>query len=349
MPKRAEKALTVKAVENLKPPKSDKIEVPDGVVPGLALRVSHTGPCVSGEKLYHLRSRLMSVLEDRVFGRPESWPTLPLPGGSSTSFDLCSIPVEGAKVVYAHQGTIVHPPLVFVHGWGASHKVWNYTFPAFAPRYRCIAPDLVGFGLSDKPRRDYTVDGYVDWLDRFLDVLKLDRVSLVAHSMGGTIALRYALKRPDRIKRLVVINPLIRGRDSFSLGSLISMAPVIRWFVFLTTRISCLSSWIAGDFSFVQHLEEDLIRDISRGSYGAMLGSLDSLRATDLSEPLESLSVPTLGITTDLDNVVLPHQSELIPSRVIKRVKITGCGHIPMLERPDEFNRALAAWLSLGD
>ena len=133
-------------------------------------------------------------IEDRVFGLADRLPPLPLVTRESREYDLLSVSVDGAEVAYAQQGRLALPPLVMLHGWAASHKFWKYCFSAFSPRWRVIAPDMVGFGISEKPDRDYTLEGLTSWLGKFLDALKLDRVTLVAHSMGGTIALLYALQ-----------------------------------------------------------------------------------------------------------------------------------------------------------
>src|SRR5262245_22323442 len=126
-------------------------------------------------------------IEDRVFGMTSQLPPLPIVTRESREFDLCSISVEGADVAYAPQGRVALPPLVLLHGWGASHKFWKYTFSAFSPRWRVIAPDLTGFGRSEKPDRDYSLEALTVWLGKFLDAMKLDKVVLVGHSMGATI------------------------------------------------------------------------------------------------------------------------------------------------------------------
>src|SRR5262245_29764657 len=136
-------------------------------------------------------------IEDRVFGLSNRLPPLPLVTRESQEYDLLSVSVDGAEVAYAQQGRLALPPLVLLHGWAASHKFWRYCLTAFSPRWRVIAPDLVGFGLSEKPDRDYSVEGYAQWLGRFLDALKLDRVTLLGHSMGGTIALLYSMEHPE--------------------------------------------------------------------------------------------------------------------------------------------------------
>src|SRR5258705_9883048 len=148
-------------------------------------------------------------IEDRVFGMSDQLPPLPIVTRESKEYDLVRVSVDGAEVAYAQQGRLALPPLVLLHGWGSSHKFWKYCFSAFAPRWRVIAPDMAGFGISEKPDRDYSVEGLAQWLGHFLDALKLDRVTLVSHSMGGTIALLYAIDHPERIEKLVVSNPMI--------------------------------------------------------------------------------------------------------------------------------------------
>ncbi len=284
------------------------------------------------------------IVEDRVFGLERTIPPAALASRASTSFDLLSTRVEGAEVVYAQEGTVNHPPLVFLHGWGASHKFWKYAFAAFSPRWRCIAPDLVGWGLSEKPRRDYSMEAYASWLGRFLDALGLPRVALVGHSMGGTIALLFALAHPERIERLAVSNPVIDGRTAFRARLRALMAPGIRGAMFRLSRVRWIRRWATKDFSYVQALEEDLAEDVVRATRQSSIDSMADLLRIDLGPRLSSLAVPTLAIGTDLDLIVRPDQVEKVPAQ--KRARIYECGHIPMVERPGEFNEALHQWLA---
>src|SRR5262245_57519812 len=176
-------------------------------------------------------------IEDRVFGLSDRLPPLPIVTRESTEYDLLSVSVEGAEVAYAQQGRVALPPLVMLHGWAASHKFWKYCFSAFSPRWRVIAPDMVGFGLSEKPDRDYTVEGLATWLGRFLDAMDLGRITLVAHSMGATVALLYAVDHPERIERLVVSNPLVVGATAFTSRTKLCMAPGIRHLLFPLSKI----------------------------------------------------------------------------------------------------------------
>jgi pimeloyl-ACP methyl ester carboxylesterase len=283
-------------------------------------------------------------IEDRVFGMADRLPPLPIVTRASTEYDLLSVSVEGAEVAYGQQGRLALPPLVMLHGWAASHGFWKYCYSAFSPRWRVIAPDMAGFGISEKPDRDYTVEGLTSWFGHFLDAMKVDRVTLVAHSMGGTIALLYALEHPERIEKLVVVNPLIVGATAFTSRTKACMLPGIRRLLFWGNRIGPIRRWVSRDFTLVGRLDEDLGKDVTRGTYQSTFDLLLSGAKTDLRAKLSSLAVPTLSIGTDKDLLVAPDQYALVPAQ--KKVCIPETGHIPMLERPAEFNRVLNEFLT---
>jgi pimeloyl-ACP methyl ester carboxylesterase len=283
-------------------------------------------------------------IEDRVFGMSDRLPPLPIVTRESSEYDLLSVSVDGAEVAYAQQGRVALPPLVMLHGWAASHKFWKYSFSAFSPRWRVIAPDMVGFGLSEKPRRDYTVEGLAQWFGRFLDALNLDRITLVAHSMGATVALLYAVEHPERIQRLVVANPLIVGGTAFTRRTKLCMAPLIRRALFSLAKVGPIRRWVAKDFTLVGPLDDDLARDVTKGTYQSMFDSLLSAKKADLRGKLSSLSVPTLSIGTDKDLLIAPDQYALVPNAAKECIPDTG--HIPMIERPEVFNRVLNDYLT---
>ncbi|HEV8446767.1 MAG TPA: alpha/beta hydrolase [Gemmatimonadaceae bacterium] len=101
--------------------------------------------------------------------------------------------------------------VVMLHGWVASAYSFRHELESLpALGVHCLAVDLRGFGLSDKPsaRDSYALDAYVADLDALLDEVASTRVVLMAHSMGAGIALAYALARPDRVRGLVLVSPV---------------------------------------------------------------------------------------------------------------------------------------------
>lgn len=280
------------------------------------------------------------IAEDRVFGQEKRIPAPPPLSHASASFDLFSCSVEGAEAAYAQQGTVNHPPFVFLHGWGASHKYWLHQFSGFAPRYRCVAPDLPGFGLSEKPERDYSLEALARWVGGFLDRLGFAKVTLAGHSMGGAIALLFARANPGRVEKLVLVNPLVRGADALSSRVRSMMRPGIRNVLFWLRGFPSLRRWIAGDFTSAAPMPQPLVDDILAPTYRAMVDSYRSLASADLTGPMPG--VPTLGIGTDLDRILHPGQLDLLSC---PKVRIPGCGHMPQLEKPAEFNRILNEFL----
>jgi pimeloyl-ACP methyl ester carboxylesterase len=98
-------------------------------------------------------------------------------------------------------------PILFVHGTPSWSFDWRHLVKALSPSHRTIATDLLGFGLSERPREfDYSPEAHAGALKDFVDRLGLERFTLVAHDFGGPIALPLALERPERIRRLVLLN-----------------------------------------------------------------------------------------------------------------------------------------------
>jgi len=131
--------------------------------------------------------------------------------------------LDGLSCHYLDEGA--GDPVVMVHGNPSWSFYYRNLVTALKDRYRCIVPDHIGCGLSDKPgdgRYDYTLSRRVDDLECLIDSLKLDKkITLVLHDWGGMIGMAYAHRHPDRIKRLVLLNTaafhLPRGKK-FPLG-----------------------------------------------------------------------------------------------------------------------------------
>lgn len=98
------------------------------------------------------------------------------------------------------------PPLLLLHGLGGSGRYWAGMAAPMAGRRRLIAPDLAGFGRSDKPRIAYTAELHLTTLETMLDALDAGaRVDVAGHSMGGILAALFALRRPERVASLAVV------------------------------------------------------------------------------------------------------------------------------------------------
>ena len=121
------------------------------------------------------------------------------------------------RIHYIDEGPIDAEPVLLMHG----EPSWSYLYRKMIPiiidaGYRAIAPDLVGFGRSDKPadQKDYTYQRHVDWMRAWLNKLQLQRVTLVCQDWGGLIGLRLVAQNPDQFSRVVTANTGLPTGDS---------------------------------------------------------------------------------------------------------------------------------------
>jgi pimeloyl-ACP methyl ester carboxylesterase len=114
------------------------------------------------------------------------------------------ITLHGHDVGFIHGGK--GEAVLFVHGIAGSYDTWDVVLPGLAESFYVIAPDLLGHGRSDKPKGDYSLGAYASGLRDLLQVLDVDRVTVVGHSMGGGVAMQFAYQFPQLIERLVLVD-----------------------------------------------------------------------------------------------------------------------------------------------
>ncbi len=118
------------------------------------------------------------------------------------------IEIHHAKIHYIEQGK--GDPIVFIHGVPTWSYVWRNIIPIVAKKGRCIAPDLIGMGKSDKPDIDYHLADHIDYIACFMEKLQLNNVILVMHGWGSVIGFSYAMLHPSMIKGLVFMESYLR-------------------------------------------------------------------------------------------------------------------------------------------
>ncbi len=112
--------------------------------------------------------------------------------------------VHGYRRVFRIGGS--GSPLLFIHGIGDSSAAWHTVLPELARQHLVIAPDMLGHGMSAKPRADYSVAAYANGMRDLLGVLDIDRVTLVGHSLGGGVAMQFAYQFPEKTERMVLVS-----------------------------------------------------------------------------------------------------------------------------------------------
>ena len=259
----------------------------------------------------------------------------------------------GVKLRVVESGAESDPPVLLLHGWGASLYMWRAWFaPLAAAARRVIAVDLPGHGLSDKPDDTsfYRVEELVALVRELLETEALTNVDVVAQSMAGTIALELALAGETRMRRLVLVNPACFGRVRLQRFAQLVSPPLVdgvlprlvaRWIVARTHRM------VYGDPSRITPRDEDEYWAPSQfPAYArAMRRLLHEFRwtrppATATAARLRALQEQTLVVLGTRDRLVRhasPYVAELCAAGAPLDVRVVeGGGHAVNEERAEE-------------
>jgi pimeloyl-ACP methyl ester carboxylesterase len=273
-----------------------------------------------------------------------------------------SLEVDGLRVRCLTAGA-GGPPTLLLHGGGFDSAGFSYgrVVGPLSRGRRVFAPDWPGYGGSDKPDLDYDLAYYVDFLGHLMDALGLARAALVGISMGGGAALGFALSKPERVERLVLVDSYGLGREipRGRLGYFLARTPLAADLIYaLMRRSRRMLRWGLRSIVRDRRAVTDELTEMAHG----LLNEPDSGRAfrsfrhnevrwdglrTDFTHRLGEITAPTLIIHGTHDRAVpvawayrahgrLPN-SEL---RVFH-----GCGHWPPRECPEEFSRVVEDFL----
>ena len=154
--------------------------------------------------------------------------------------------VHGSKMHYIEEGN--GTPVLFLHGNPTSSYLWRNVIPHVSPKARCIAPDLIGMGKSDKPRLKYQFEDHYKYVEGFIDALGLEKFVLVIHDWGSGLGFHYAAQHPDRVLGIAFMEAILRPArwkdfpPDFKMGFKLMRTPYLGWLMisgmnFFTTKI----------------------------------------------------------------------------------------------------------------
>jgi pimeloyl-ACP methyl ester carboxylesterase len=254
--------------------------------------------------------------------------------------------VFGQKIQYVDVGS--GPVVVLLHGLGGNSLNWAFNFAALSQKFRVIAPDLIGFGRSDKPLINYRVQTYADFLDKFLEGLNVERASLVGNSMGGWIAALYALKYPKRVERVVLVDAAgFAPPKEFDLSTLSGLNPSTRE----QTRYLMNLVFFNPAFKAEANVDATLAARIAAGDGYTIQSLVESIYRNEdmLDGKLAGIKQPTLIIWGREDGLTpLAREGEKFKRELpsAQFVVFDSCGHVPQVEKAAEFNAAVLKFLS---
>ncbi len=226
--------------------------------------------------------------------------------------------------------------VLFLHGWRSEGRVWAPIMESLnSSEFKTYALDLPGFGKSEIPKHDFIVDDYVEQVHTFIEKLSLTTVILVGHSFGGRVAIKFAVRYPELVSRLVLVDSGgIREEPFFQQGKLLLakiFKPFFRLKLLAKLRLKIYQFMGAEDYLATPKLRQTFLNVIHE----------------DLRPMLPLIKVPTLIIWGDSDDVLpIDHGKEMHSKISHSRfVVLENAGHYSFLDSGKDFLKVLKDFL----
>lgn len=264
---------------------------------------------------------------------------------------------DGQIVHMRDEGAPDAPVLVLLHGSNADLHTWDAWTDQLKGQYRIIRLDQIGHGLTGADAKgDYSPQGFANRLAQVVDALGVQKFALAGNSMGGGIAIRYALDHPERLSALVLVDasgaPVTekpKGNLAFKLAAtpginLVMQQVTPRWMIAKSVHQSVANQSIVTDAMIDRYWE--LLR--YPGNRAATLTRFALPRVPYSQQQFASLKMPVLVMWGEQDSLIPLSSGKLMTSLIPGSTLITypGIGHIPMEEAAQRSARDLAQWLA---
>lgn len=257
--------------------------------------------------------------------------------------------VGGVKVHYQEAGQPDAPAMILIHGFAASNLVWSKVLLELAEAgFRVIAPDLLGYGYSDKPRHlDYTIPRQAEMVVDLMQRLGIERAVLIGSSYGGAIAATIALDHPELVEKLILVGAVTNNKPTRFLLMRLFGSPIIgdilspllvgsrRLLRIRMKRVYDRHSWVLDE----RRVDARHLPLRTRGAHRAIIRTVRRWDAQRISRDAHLLTVPTLLIWGDTDREVPLRDGERLHEEVpcSRLIVFRACGHLPHEEYPLEF------------
>jgi 2-hydroxy-6-oxonona-2,4-dienedioate hydrolase len=237
--------------------------------------------------------------------------------------------------------------LILLHGIGASAERWMKVALTLSKYFRVIIPDIIGFGYSDKPKKDYTIDFLTKFFLEFLNSLNIcTPIIIIASSMGGYLAAVFALRFNNHLEKLILVSPA---------GTMRSVTPALAYY-FTAARYPSYQRALKAFRRMVYDpsvVSDDSVRDfINRmrlpGAWFAFRSTFIEMTNSFIitNNSLSKLLIPTLLVWGERDNIIpIYYQKDFMKIQDCISVVIKDCGHVPFVEKPVEFNEIVLKFL----
>jgi len=245
-------------------------------------------------------------------------------------------------------------PVILIHGIPTWSYLWHRLSPVLSEQNRVIAPDLIGFGYSDKSDNfDRSIARQTEMIDALMGKLEIERANIVAHDIGGGVALRLATLFPHRVNKLCVMNSV--SYDSWAIEAMIQLGhPGAYTAASASTTIGTLRQMLKQGFA---ETPDDEVLDGIFAPYSTEVGKLSLIRnatalntnlTTEITHLLHKIEAKTLILWGADDEFQLlkfgKRLSDDIPNA--KLIQIKDARHFVMLDQPDEVADHVSSFLA---
>jgi len=253
------------------------------------------------------------------------------------------VEIDGLKIAYQREGQ--GEPMLLIHGITTYSFIWDTLVPDLSTSFDVIAVDLLGCGKSDKPRQaDYSPLAQAEIIHNFISALGLETVHLISHGVGGGIAQVMAVRYPEHVIDLVLINPF--GYDKWPVQPLNMMRiPFISDIALAMFDFGLLRLLIERGVYYKEKVTDEVMRlfcepvKTREGKYGflQLAKSFQNKHLKDLREDLRNLNIPALIIRGEADPYVSPQITQMLQSDIkgSTLIRIKTGGHFIQLDEPD--------------
>ncbi|MDJ0746115.1 MAG: alpha/beta fold hydrolase [Xenococcaceae cyanobacterium MO_167.B27] len=259
------------------------------------------------------------------------------------------------------------PPLILLHGFGASIEHWRNNIPVLRQNYTVYALDLLGFGASRKADTNYTINLWVEQIRDFWQILINEPVILVGNSIGSLVCLTAAATYPNMVKGLVMLSlPDVSLRQEMlpkvirplvtTVENLVASPLLIKNLLKIVRRPGVIRNWAKVAYGDKTAINKELVTILSapaydEGSeatfYALFQGARKSQFAPAVKDMLPQLDIPILLIWGLKDRMIPPNLAGMFAklNPRVELVELAGVGHCPHDECPQKFNQLLLDWL----
>jgi len=248
---------------------------------------------------------------------------------------------DGVKLCLEDSGTR-SAPIVFIHGWCCDHSYFAPQAAWFSTRHRVVSVDQRGFGASDKPLQEYTIEGFADDLAWMCRELGLARPALVGHSMGGAIALATEARHPGLARAIALCDPAVIVPDVVRA----SVGPFIEALAGPGYRE--IAAGFVRDRLFSTADDADraarIVQEMCDTPQHVMRSAFHHLFSFDTESAARACRVPVLLIDAETPVADRARFKSLCPQ--LQTAQTAGAGHFHQLEVPEQVNAMLERFLS---